>query len=249
MQYLKADTIATVLIGPFVDKGDGVTPEEGVTLAAADSAEIMKHDGTTFVDIAAANGNQCTLTHKEKGMYTLVIPAAVLDTEGRLTVFISDESVCLPVWKDFMVVNANIYDSLYAVAATDYLQVDLTQWLGVAPLALSSQYVRAKLAATPPTSAQIKTAIEAAGSHLALILADTDAISVAAIVAALLDEDVTGHETADTVGRVLGALMGDWEMVGNQLICKGLSGNVLFTFDLTRDGTPTEFNPDKREAA
>ena len=127
MQYLKADAIATVLIGPFLDKGDGVTPEEGVTLAAADSAEIMKHDGTTFVDIATANGDQCTLTHKQKGMYTLQIPAATLDTEGRLTVFISDESVCLPVWKDFMVVNANVYDSLFAAITTDYLQTDVTQ--------------------------------------------------------------------------------------------------------------------------
>ena len=38
--------------------------------AELNSAEIMKHDGSTFVDIAGAGGNQCTLTHKEKGMYT-----------------------------------------------------------------------------------------------------------------------------------------------------------------------------------
>ncbi len=127
MQYLKADTVATILIGVFVDKDDGITPETGITLSGADSAEVMKHDGATFVDIAGAGANQATLTHKEKGMYTLLIPAAVLDTEGRLTVFISDESVCLPVWSDFMVVNANVYDSLFAAATTDYLKVDTIQ--------------------------------------------------------------------------------------------------------------------------
>lgn len=122
MQFLKADTAATVLIGPFLDMTNGVTPETGITLGAADAAEIMKHDGTTFTDISAL-----TFTHKQNGMYTLAITSGHLDTEGRLTVFISDESVCLPVWAEFMVVNANVYDSLFAAATTDYLQVDGVQ--------------------------------------------------------------------------------------------------------------------------
>lgn len=125
MQFLRADTATTVLVGPFLDKTDGVTPETTVTLGAADSAEIMKHDGTTFQDISAL-----TFTHKAHGMYTLAITAGFLDTEGRLTVFISDESVCLPVWAEYMVVNANVYDSLFAAATTDYLQVDTIQVTG-----------------------------------------------------------------------------------------------------------------------
>ena len=31
-----------------------------------------------------------------------------------------------------MVVNANVYDSLFAAATTDYLQTDVAQWLGTA---------------------------------------------------------------------------------------------------------------------
>lgn len=124
MQYLKADTAATILIGPFVDIGDGVTPETGITLGAADHAELMKHDGTSFVDLAS---DSRTFTHKEGGFYTLVLGTGDTDTEGRLTVVIMDTSVCLPVWKDFMVVNANVYDSLFASATTDYLQVDSLQ--------------------------------------------------------------------------------------------------------------------------
>ena len=63
---------------------------------------------------------------------------------------------------------------------------------------------------------------------------------------AVWDEDITGHETADTAGRILGTMMGEWEMVENQLKCYGVSGNLLFTFNLTRDDEATEFNPDKR---
>lgn len=129
MQFLKADTAATILIGPFLDKGDGVTPETGITLGAADAAELMKHDGTTFVDLTS-DGR--TFTHKQGGMYTLALGTGDTDTEGRLTVFIADDDVCLPVWKDFMVVNANVYDSLFAAAATDYLQVDAKQLDGSA---------------------------------------------------------------------------------------------------------------------
>jgi len=125
MQELEVNAIATITIGAFVDKGDGVTPEEGITLAAADSAEVMKHNGTTFVDIAGAGGNQATLTHKEKGMYTLAIPAAVISDEGRLTVFISDESVCLPVWKDFMVVSQAYWASKYDAKDSGYMDVDI----------------------------------------------------------------------------------------------------------------------------
>ena len=108
MQFLRADTAATILIGPFLDKTDGITPETSIALGVADSAEIMKHDGTTFVDISGR-----TFTHKEKGMYTLALTASDTDTEGRLTIFISDESECLPVWAEFMVMRANVYDSMF----------------------------------------------------------------------------------------------------------------------------------------
>ena len=124
MQYLKADVAATILIGPAVAYDDGVTPVTDVTLAAADHAELMKHDGTTFVDLTS---DSRTFTHKEGGWYTLALGTGDTDTEGRLTVLIMDTDKIVPIWKDFMVVNANVYDSLFAAATTDYLQVDALQ--------------------------------------------------------------------------------------------------------------------------
>ena len=121
MQILKADTQVKVLIGPFVDTADGVTPETGVTLGSADQAEILKHDAASVTDIS---GNTWAAMTDCDGWYNLTLTAGNVDTEGMLTVVIQDSSVCLPVFARFMIVNANVYDSLYAAAATDYLQVD-----------------------------------------------------------------------------------------------------------------------------
>ena len=54
MQDLRANTQVIVTIGPFVDVGDGFTPETGITLGAADEAELIKHGSTTVVDISGA---------------------------------------------------------------------------------------------------------------------------------------------------------------------------------------------------
>ena len=128
MQYLKADTVTEVLIGPVVAVGDGFTPVTSLTIAGADEAEIIKHGATT---VTAITGTLAAITSAD-GYYALDLVTGDVDTEGRLTILINDDSLCLPVRHDFMVVNANVFDSLFAAATTDYLQVDTTQWLGTA---------------------------------------------------------------------------------------------------------------------
>ena len=50
------------------------------------------------------------------------------------------------------------------------------------------------------------------------------------------------------IDTLIQILTGKWEVVGNQLIMYDTDGvTALYTFDLTQDGVPTEFNPDKRE--
>lgn len=131
--YLKADTDVQIIVGPFLDATDFVTPETGVTLGAADSAELFKSGSITAVDIS---GN--TFTHVTGGLYALTLTAANLDTEGSLAIYIGDTNVCKPVRHDYTVVNANVYDSLFAAATTDYLQVDALQVNGNATSAMLS---------------------------------------------------------------------------------------------------------------
>lgn len=124
MQYIKADTSTKVVIGPVVAVGDGFTPVTTLSLSTADEAEILKHDAAAVTDISAATFAAIT---SADGYYNLTITASLSDTEGRLTVVINDDSLCLPVRQDFMVVNANVFDSFFAAATTDYLQVDTIQ--------------------------------------------------------------------------------------------------------------------------
>src|SRR3990167_10483349 len=81
--------------------------------------------------VTAITGTLAAITSAD-GYYALDLVAGDVDTEGRLTILINDDSLCLPVRHDFMVVNANIFDSLFAAATTDYLQIDAVQHIGTA---------------------------------------------------------------------------------------------------------------------
>jgi DNA-directed RNA polymerase alpha subunit len=128
-QFLKADTAVKVTIGPVVAVGDGFTPVTTLTLAAADEAEIIKHNISGTLSIA---GNTITAIQNADGYYALDLQATDVSDEGQLTLLINDDSLCLPVKSTFMVVPANVYDSLFAVAGTDVLDVNVAQWLGTA---------------------------------------------------------------------------------------------------------------------
>lgn len=132
MQYLKADTNTEVLIGPAVAVGDGFTPVTTLSLSTADEAEIIKYGGATPLTVTSISANGFAAITGADGYYTLDITTGNSDTEGFLTVLINDDSLILPIRVDFMVVNANVYDSLFAAATTDYLQTDVAQWLGTA---------------------------------------------------------------------------------------------------------------------
>src|SRR3990172_8279478 len=128
MQYLKADTVTEVLIGTVVAVGDGFTPVTSLTIAGSSDLEIIKHGATT---VTAITGTLAAITSAD-GYYALDLVTGDVDTEGRLTILINDDSLCLPVRNDFMVVSANVFDSLFAAATTDYLQTDTIQWIGTA---------------------------------------------------------------------------------------------------------------------
>ena len=135
MQYLKADTNTEVLIGPVVAVGDGFTPVTTLSASTADEAELIKYGGATPLTVTSISASAMTAITGADGYYTLDLSTSNTDTEGFLTVLFNDDSLCLPVRHDFQVVNANVYDSLFAAATTDYLQVDGVQLSGDATAA------------------------------------------------------------------------------------------------------------------
>lgn len=121
-RFLKQSTAFTFRAGPFVDSTDGVTAETGLSIAQAD-IQISKAGGA-FAQTSASP----TTTHDADGWYQCPLTTTDTGTVGALTVQIVMAGA-LPVWHDFMVLPANVYDSLMG---TDLLDVSVTQWLGTA---------------------------------------------------------------------------------------------------------------------
>ena len=127
MQLLKANTEVKVIIGPFVDVGDGFTPQTDIDVATADEAELLKHGSDTVVDISGATWAAVTNCD---GYYALTLTTSHTNSEGMLTVVVQDDSDCLPVRQQFMVLSEAAYDSLFAEKDSGYANVNVqgTSW-------------------------------------------------------------------------------------------------------------------------
>ena len=121
-QWLKQSTAVTVKMGPFLDETDGKTAETALTISQADIR--LSKNGGAF----AQTNNVAGATHDEGGEYGVPLDTTDTNTLGRLKVRIH-KTGALPVWQEFMVVPANVWDSMFGA---DLLQVDTTQWAGAA---------------------------------------------------------------------------------------------------------------------
>lgn len=115
-----------ILLGPFLDSANGNDQETALTIANTD-IQIWKEGGTT-----EANKNSGGATHIANGRYYAVLDATDTNTLGKLEVNVHVTGA-LAVRREFMVLPANVYDSL--VLDTDVLQVDTTQVSGTAQTA------------------------------------------------------------------------------------------------------------------
>ena len=117
MKLLKQNTAFTFRIGPFMDSTTGNTVETELTIGQAD-IQISKAGGA-FAQTSASP----TTTHDTDGWYQCPLTTTDTDTVGNLTVQIAMTGA-LPVWEHFVVLPANVYDSLMG---TDYLKIEVVQ--------------------------------------------------------------------------------------------------------------------------
>ena len=123
-QWLKQSTASQVInFGPFVDKTDGVTFQTDLVGTSANQLEhassgilISKNGGTL-----AARNSPAASAYDAYGMYKVTLDATDTATCGRLVVAFGNAADVLPVWKELMVVPANVYDSL--VTGVNWLPV------------------------------------------------------------------------------------------------------------------------------
>jgi len=124
--WLKQSTAVEIKLGPFVDSTDGFTAESGLTITQAD-VRLAKNGGDW-----AQKSETTTLVHEENGWYRCLLDTTDTATLGLLIVAVN-ETGALPVWREFMVVAAAVYDSL--IGGGDTLPADLTQINGAAQTA------------------------------------------------------------------------------------------------------------------
>ena len=118
MLILRQSTAIDIRMGPFMDATDAVAPETGITLGAADQAEVLKEDGAATVTMAGAF---VAVTGCD-GWYDYTCATGDVDTVGEVVFVVQDQSVCLPVFVRAFVVEEEVYDDLYNAAAVGYLK-------------------------------------------------------------------------------------------------------------------------------
>jgi hypothetical protein len=222
MQWLKQSTAVTLKIGPYVDEDDGKTAETGLTLSQAD-IRLSKNGGNM-----AQKNEASACTHDEIGVYDCPVDTTDTNTLGRLQLF-SHESGALPVWHEYMVVPANVWDAFFG---TDKLQVDAVEVSSDATAAddlellvenskgtdnkvllsadaqdlSASLDVNTKLIEGSDPTDQIRDSVVDDATRIdASALNTHSAITAAAIADAVWDEVLTGatHNVATSAGRRL----------------------------------------------
>jgi hypothetical protein len=135
MRYLKQNTATRVTVGPALDVSDGVTPELSLTVTDCLVTFIVDNAGvpTLVIDAApTASGGDNDMVHitsDSAGYYDYELTAAQTNYVGRAILNIIDTDVHLPIFHEFTILPANVYDSMMG---TDILDVSVTQIGGVA---------------------------------------------------------------------------------------------------------------------
>lgn len=151
---LRQSTSRIVTIGPFVAVSDGFTPITSLTLSAADEAEIVKDSTSATTSIS---GNTWSAITSCDGHYALTLTSGDTSTVGHLRVAVNDDSVCLPVFQDFYILEEAIYDALFAASAAAF---DANQDVTVGSYATGA-FTSAAWAAGAITSAALATTLYA----------------------------------------------------------------------------------------
>jgi hypothetical protein len=215
MQVLRQSTQIIVRVGPFVDVTDGFTPETGITLGAADEAEALKANGAATVDISAATWAAIT---GADGWYNLTLTTALTDTVGCLDIVVHDDSVCLPVFARFQVIEEAAYDAIYAASAAPATAA------GVSAVETDTQDIQGRLPA-----ALVSGRIDASAGALAanvITAAATAADFGAEIADAVWDEDATGHQTQGTFGQAIGDPVADTNTIYKAVVTDATGATV-----------------------
>ena len=207
---LLQSTATTVTMGPFIDEDDGKTQETVLGITQTDVR--LSKQGLDFSAKSAAT----TATHAGSGWYRVSLSTADTDTLGCLIVMVH-ESGALPVWREFHVVTANIYNSL--VSGTDALDVEVASMAAgvITSTVMATNSIGADEIATDAIGAAEIAADAIGASELATGAADEIADEV-------WDEASADHVAAGTTGELLQDIDDEVDVIHDTVIGIALTG-------------------------
>lgn len=128
-QWLKQSTATVISFGPFVNPTDGVTLVTSLVSALDNGTTgiMLAKNGSAF---AVRHATVTATTYDAYGNYLVTLDTTDTNTLGRLRMQFAAAASCVPVWMDFVVVAANIFDSF--IGGGDVLDVSVIQLLGTA---------------------------------------------------------------------------------------------------------------------
>jgi hypothetical protein len=242
-QWLKQSTAVTVKMGPFLDSTDGDTEMTALTISQAD-IRLTKNGGAF-----AQTNNAAGATHDENGFYGVPLDTTDTNTLGTLKVFVHEASA-LSVWQDFMVVPANVWDSLFGA---DKLQVDAVEWLG-------GTIATPTVTGVPEVDVThvLGTAAQGASGRFQVDVElieggdATDALTAAVPTAAQNAAAVWGADSTGFADTTFGGAIGDWGGSGESILSSltNIDGNVsdIITIHIPALPTAAEVNAEVVDA-
>jgi hypothetical protein len=176
MFFVKQGGTYDTKLGPFVDKGDGVAYETGMSAAMghATTGVRLSKNGAAFADRAETTDP----AYDAFGYYLVKLDATDTNTVGILKVIFGDAAVCLPCEANYQVIEPAVYDALFKDAAT-----------GIMP--------------DPAGLTTLIATVGAAGVGLTSV-ALADATSDAVIAHAVFGADATTYQATGTFGLAIG---------------------------------------------
>lgn len=122
--WIRQSTARTLVMGPFLDSTDGVTPE--IALDITEQEILLSKNGGAFTLKSETTHGVHDAAHN--GWYTIPLDTTDTNTLGILTIAINMTGA-LPVWAEYQVVEEQVWDSFFG---SDLLDVNQAQVLGTA---------------------------------------------------------------------------------------------------------------------
>lgn len=234
MRFLRQNTATRVTVGPFLDKTDGITPETALTVTNEKLTLVVDDGGvpTLVIDAApTASGGNNDMVHisgDDAGFYDLELTATQTNYVGRAMLALTDAANHCPVFHEFMILPANVYDSLMGA---DNLNVNASKIGGTTQ---TGRDIGASVLVSVGTGTgqinvsggKVPATVDAADvSGNPNVTANAVSTTVRdAIADSVWDEARSGHTTSGTFGQGVASVQGN--VTGSVASVTGAVGSV-----------------------